>query len=194
MTNYEHYKDEIDSLWKRENSFAVIAHKNNRFGVESFTVRSCNGVDCYRECIFHKDCQKGAFTWLNKEYQDPEYTVDWTMIHVDTPILVRNNDNNLWFKGHFAEFKEGHVYTFVDGKTSWTAGSSIESWDCAKLADEKYFKQTKLTQIRKEFSEAIQEYSAFHNNFILNDIQQIIDDYIDTRLEKIEKNDEGKVG
>lgn len=191
-TNYEHYKDEITKIWTNESKFAVVVHKEPRFGVETVKVRSCNGVDCYRECKFHKDCQKGAFEWLNAEYHDPEEKIDWTQVSIDTPILVKNSDNDIWFKRHFAEYKNGQVYAFINAGTSWTSGNSIESWDHAKLADEQYIQKTKLAQVRKEFDNAICQYSDFSRNVILNGIERVIDEFINDKADVIMTSDTEK--
>lgn len=62
--------------------------------------------------------------------------VDWSKVKVDTPILV-SADNKTWFKRYFARYKDGNVYCWLNGKTSWTAIDeiSIGSWNYAKLAE-----------------------------------------------------------
>ena len=63
--------------------------------------------------------------------------VDWSKVAVDTPILVREYENNYWSKRHFAFFKNGKVYAWLDGDTSWTADDNdgTTSWRYAKLAE-----------------------------------------------------------
>lgn len=62
--------------------------------------------------------------------------VDWSKVKVDTPILV-SGDNKTWFKRYFARYKDGNVYCWLNGKTSWTAIDeiSIGNWNYAKLAE-----------------------------------------------------------
>lgn len=62
--------------------------------------------------------------------------VDWSKVAVDTPILVRRFDDN-WEKRHFAYFKNGKVYAWLGGATSWTVENSehVFSWQNAKLAE-----------------------------------------------------------
>ena len=62
--------------------------------------------------------------------------VDWSKVNVDTPILV-SSDNKTWFKRYFARYKDGNVYCWLNGKTSWTAIDeiSIGNWNYAKLAE-----------------------------------------------------------
>ena len=73
--------------------------------------------------------------WLFSEYKEPE--VDWSKVKVDTPILVRNTEKEEWQKRHFARFKNGKVYAWYDGLTSWsTAGEDdVNFWKYAKLAE-----------------------------------------------------------
>ena len=86
----------------------------------------CCGMDCGQ-------CNMISLMWLMKEYEELE--VDWSKVEVDTPILVRNSEYGEWFKRHFAEYKNGKVYTWNNGYTSWTAGGDMGAWKCAKLAE-----------------------------------------------------------
>lgn len=63
--------------------------------------------------------------------------VDWSKVAVDTPILVRQNIEKAWEKRHFAYFKNGKVYAWLDGATSWSIENSgyVFSWQNAKLAE-----------------------------------------------------------
>lgn len=63
--------------------------------------------------------------------------VDWSKVAVDTPILVRDFENMKWGKRHFAFFKDGRVYTWDGGVTSWTCENPncVMSWVYAKLAE-----------------------------------------------------------
>lgn len=72
--------------------------------------------------------------WLEEEYEAPE--VDWSKVKVDTPILVRTNEEDWsrWSHRHFAEYRDGTVYAFDDGATSWTSNEKT-GWPYAKLAE-----------------------------------------------------------
>ena len=63
--------------------------------------------------------------------------VDWSKVKVDTPILVRDFEDMKWGKRHFAFFKNGKVYTWDCGVTSWTCVNQncVMSWKYAKLAE-----------------------------------------------------------
>lgn len=62
--------------------------------------------------------------------------VDWSKVKVDTPILVSLNDE-LWFCRYFAGFKNGIVYTWSGGATSWSVREREcqDAWGFAKLAE-----------------------------------------------------------
>lgn len=64
--------------------------------------------------------------------------VDWSKVAVDTPILV-GNDNKTWFKRYFARYKDGKVYAWLNGKTSWSSINefSFGNWKYAKLAGDR---------------------------------------------------------
>lgn len=62
--------------------------------------------------------------------------VDWSKVPVDTPILV-SLDDKLWLCRYFANFKNGIVYTWSSGATSWSVPrrEHKDAWSFAKLAE-----------------------------------------------------------
>ena len=71
-----------------------------------------------------------------KPYEE-ESKVDWSKVAVDTPILVKDFENNSgWLKRYFAKFENGKVYAWRDGRTSWSSNGNTDSWKCAVLAEE----------------------------------------------------------
>lgn len=62
--------------------------------------------------------------------------VDWSKVPVDTPILV-SLDDKLWLCRYFADFKNGIVYTWSSGATSWSVPrrEHKDAWSFAKLAE-----------------------------------------------------------
>lgn len=66
--------------------------------------------------------------------EDEEFTVDWTKVQVDTKILVRDFDTEEWTRKYFAKYEDGIVYTWFDGRTSYTE-DSVTPWRYAKLYD-----------------------------------------------------------
>ena len=73
--------------------------------------------------------------WLLEDYEE----VDWSKVAVDTPILVRNSDNEEWHKRYFACYENGTIYAWVSGRTSWAAidNDDVCAWKYAKLAEVK---------------------------------------------------------
>ena len=67
-----------------------------------------------------------------KEYEEPE--TDWSKVEVDTPILVRDGEDEEWIKQHFAECDGKVVCAWRAGKTSWTE-DCVMGWKYAKLAE-----------------------------------------------------------
>ena len=62
--------------------------------------------------------------------------VDWSKVAVDTPIFVSDVNNGGWKKRHFAFFKDGEIYTWQCGGTSWSARvDEVIKWNYAKLAE-----------------------------------------------------------
>lgn len=121
MKNYEKYAEEIREY--EGSNFCrdfIVPHILNS--------SDCNGANCFA-------CQMHQMIWLLEEYEEPE--VDWSKVEVDTPILVRNRENEKWLKRHFAEYEDGKVYAWYGGFTSWTVSNngSMTAWKYAKLAE-----------------------------------------------------------
>jgi len=64
---------------------------------------------------------------LLPDFNEPNYLdigkylgiVDWSKVAVDTPILVDKAENAV-VKRHFEKFKNGRVYFYDNGRTSWS--------------------------------------------------------------------------
>lgn len=70
-----------------------------------------------------------------KPYKE-ETEIDWSKVEIDTPILVRDYENDIWLKRHFAKFDSGTVYAWRNGGTSWSSNGIVNNWKYAKLAEE----------------------------------------------------------
>lgn len=127
MTNYEYYRQTIDKI-TRMGRMVAVEEKTGR-------VTSCNQITCL-QCRFDScsagNCDAAALAWADDEYIEPK--VDWYKVAVDTPILV-SLDGVEWEKRHFAEYINGHVRAWKDGRTSWVT-NSVSDWTYARLAKE----------------------------------------------------------
>ena len=90
--------------------------------MESF----CGETEC-------EACATALQLWLDEEYEEPE--IDWNKVEVDTPILVRESKDREWKRRHFAKYKDGIIFAWVGGNTSWTALGDAAKWKYAKLAE-----------------------------------------------------------
>ena len=119
MKNYEKYADEIRK------------YKGDNF-CKDFVVpyvlklEKCGDITCNR-------CRMLQMLWMLEECKEPE--TDWSKVKVDTLILVRDSEDRGWIKRHFAEYKDGFVYAWRDGHTSWTTYGMPTAWKYAKLAE-----------------------------------------------------------
>ena len=101
-----------------------------------------------------EEIKKGEFEFFNVEGKpldeiyfisqiarmEFEEVIDWSKVPVDTKLLV-SSDGKDWYRRHFAEYKDGKVYCFNSGTTSFTAqGSEFPSgkvsWEYVKLYEE----------------------------------------------------------
>lgn len=123
MKNYEKYKDEI----RRYNDYNFC---------KDFVIPNILKSDNCRD--IHCDaCNMFQMIWLLEEYEEHEEPkVDWSKVEVDTPILVREYEEQDWVKRHFAKYEDGLVYAWIDSCTSWTVlhDEEMSAWKYAKLA------------------------------------------------------------
>lgn len=78
---------------------------------------------------------KSVSAWsYAKLAESEESEVDWSEVKIDTLIMVRDSENGDWFKRYFAEYKNGKIYTWDNGHTSWETSRMIE-WKYAKLVE-----------------------------------------------------------
>lgn len=125
MTNYDYYINEImKDVGVDKKTGEVVNCKLT----ENFDCKDCifNDVKCWK-----KDTKKA---WLESEYQ-PIVGVDWSKVKIDTPIYVKAYWDDEWIPRYFAEYLDGEIYAWNDGKTSFTTTAGM-SWNYAKLAVE----------------------------------------------------------
>lgn len=128
MLNIEYYKKKLVKLGIINlDNLALVQGQPN----------VCADTRC-TECLFiHSSyCSDTALNWLLMEHKE-EPEIDWSKVKVDTPILVRNNEDKEWVNRYFAKFVDGKVYAWVSGATSWTVYDEydVTSWNYAKLAE-----------------------------------------------------------
>lgn len=125
MTNYEHFREQIEKITRLGRRVAVNKDKKPQ---------ACCTMDCNDCFAFGKkeSCYEIIDEWADAEYIEP--TVDWAKVPVDTPILVNNSICLDWVRSHFAKYENGFVYAWEDGKTSYTTDTECY-WKYAKLAD-----------------------------------------------------------
>ncbi len=165
-TNYEHYKQDIDRFINGSvRSFGL--HKTD------YEIGSCLSLNC-GDCLFSNvnndddsNCNARTIKWLVSEYKDPAENVDWSKVPVDTPVLVRETQDDEWHNRYFAYFKDGNVYTFANGVTSWSDQGSraVTQWSYTKLANPKDCKsafQTEEKELTKE--ERLEQLSAIYKD------------------------------
>ena len=62
--------------------------------------------------------------------------VDWSKVKVDTPILVKDFEEQECKKRHFAFFEDETIYAWEKGATSWSVkNEGAIPWKYAKLAE-----------------------------------------------------------
>ena len=124
MKNHEAYKDMIIK-YRDEGEKLCINF------IQPYILKSdhCNNLCC-------EACQMLQTIWLMEDYEEPE--VDWNKVKVDTPILVRNAEDEPWLRRYFAKYENGRTHAWSVGRTSWTANTVAHttSYAYAKLAED----------------------------------------------------------
>lgn len=120
-----------------------IEKRNKMMNDFGRTGGSCDGVNC-SSCPL---CDEG-YTLSCMDTYNPEEalrivmeykpSIDWSKVPVDTKIWVRNangsvHDSGKWYKRYFAGYKNGKIYVWVNGATSYSAEGRTTEWDEAKL-------------------------------------------------------------
>ena len=76
-----------------------------------------------------------AVLHLQLEAEEEESKIDWSQVVVNTPILVKDSESEIWQKRYFAKYENGIVYAWIGGATSWTE-TCRKPWNFAKLEEE----------------------------------------------------------
>lgn len=131
MTNYEKYKDELIKKAIIETSMAMDIHTDK--------IVDCPDITC-EDCKFNISNNKcGMEEWLDSEYIEPEKEeVDWSKVPIDTKVIV-SDDNENWYRRHFAYYRDKRIWVFRSGLTSWTINdlSEVSGWKYGKLLEDK---------------------------------------------------------
>lgn len=107
--------------------------------IENGTVFFYKNCERISQWLNRVDIRSTCFTEENQRIDIAEYLgiVDCSKVAVDTPILVKQNEQDEWEKRHFAYFKDERVYAWLCGATSWSADyeGDTTDWNLAKLAE-----------------------------------------------------------
>ena len=123
MKNYEKYADEIRNLKSGVGiEWCELFAKPK---VLKSLGKTCDDVSCGLCCAL-------TTLWFLEDYKEPE--VDWSKVEVDTPILVRDNEDDKWIRRYFATHEGKSVYAWNCGRTSWSEEHTT-GWKYAKLAE-----------------------------------------------------------
>lgn len=124
MKNYEKYAEEI----KKYKGYDFCRNFVLPRVLKSSNCLGNNDLQC-------SSCHMKQMLWLLEEYEEPE--TDWSEVKVDTPILVRDNENTAWIRRHFAKYENGNIWAWRDSRTSWTVSDEDDMtwWKYAKLAE-----------------------------------------------------------
>ena len=132
MTNREKYAEQILDI-ATSGSCIAVDKKGKMY--------RCEKLVC-RDCIFSRNensersCAENTKEWSEQEYVEPP--VDWSKVPVDTKVFIRDSDSQPWRPRYFAKFENGKIYTWNDGRSSFTSlePRATSWWNQGKLAED----------------------------------------------------------
>lgn len=138
MKNKEKYQDVILNIMMKSGvSFAVDKYSGEVIPCELGTCSECLFNN---KKYFGKSCAGCRVMWLN---EDVDNISQFGNLPVDTPILVRDSEEDDWKPRYFSRVENDLVYVFGHGTTSFTAKSCFAAYRLdvpykfAKLVEEK---------------------------------------------------------
>lgn len=135
MTNREKYAEKILEIACSGHCIAIDK--------ETMKLTNCGSINscsrCYFDTASYDSCSLKCQKWCESEYIEPP--VDWSKVPVDTPILVRDSENDEWIRRYYAGLSsEGSVRTWSGGRTSWSSYDDehryATEWKYARLAED----------------------------------------------------------
>ena len=139
MKNKEYYQEQI-MTW-------ALQGEAVGFDLRKQAIIPCRTLDCVNCKFYRENCNQCYLlreAWANSEYIPPH--IDWNAVPEDTPVLVAFNGVIPNTPRHFSQYDDigKHVFTFSDGKSSFTASlGDDEIWDLqhVRLAKEEDIKK-----------------------------------------------------
>lgn len=129
MKNKEKFEKEIFEIACSGGCIAVDKKTGN--------LTNCKFSLCHY-CLFDTsdNCAMSRKYWCESEYVEQKQKIDWSKVPIDTPIWVRDCEEEEWVPRYFAKFEDGYVYAFNNGATSWSSDVDCSlNWRYAKLAE-----------------------------------------------------------
>lgn len=62
--------------------------------------------------------------------------IDWSTVKVDTKVHVKDRKEDAWRRRYFAYYKNGEVYVYCNGRTSWSSCLDTTSYKFAEVVEE----------------------------------------------------------
>lgn len=126
-----------DKAWSIQAGWGTIYHisKERPYPIE-FKSDINNKEYCFTYNGMYREIDANPTLFWN-EFKIPEeaFIKPLQQLKIDTKVIVWNDENKK-FKRHFSRFKDGKIYCFNDGRSSWNATDNSEHWNNWKLADE----------------------------------------------------------
>lgn len=110
----------------------------------TFSNEKCLGSAVFYDELFGYEYKLGKAILNNEghciDIGEKLNIIDWSTVKVDTKIHVKDRKNDAWVRRYFAYYKNGEVYVYCNGKTSWSAwndnGLGTTSYKFAEVVDE----------------------------------------------------------
>lgn len=126
-----------DKAWSIQAGWGTIYHisKEKPYPIEFKSDINDKGY-CFTYNGMYREIDANPTLFWN-EFKIPEeaFIKPLPDLKIDTKVIVWNEEN-IKFKRHFSHFKDGKIYCFNDGRSSWNATDNSEYWNNWELVNE----------------------------------------------------------
>ena len=128
-----------DRVWSIEHGWGVVKRLERmftnpmlvEFSGEVYVTYKLDGAQHSR----HSQCRTQTLFWDEVKFEAPQKPLP--DLEVDTKVLVWGDNNNIKHRRHFSHFRDGRIWTFDSGSTSFTKlhRNYVTGWPHWELAE-----------------------------------------------------------
>ena len=124
-----------DKAWSVQSGWGIIYNidKDRNYPIKFRSYTNCVFSFTYGGFNIRSDINPTLF-WNEFPIPESAFTKPLPQLKVDSKVIVWN-DERFKFRRHFSHFKDGIIYCFCDGTSSWN-NTGASDWNNWELVDE----------------------------------------------------------